>query len=258
MVLPFDDETDLIAQANTLDFGLAVGVWSSDDRKILRVARAVRADTEWINTCKEGSRANGFGGVKQSKAASPAKMALRDYAPIASRMVWSGSLATERVGVLDPVGCKSIQMNNHQRRKGTMATTVEVLANAIQAAGTLFIVDHPDGASVALIEAARRRDMRFILMQQDVAVGRAGSHRRRRSDRIAGHMPLYPRPGDCGHGERAGSCSVGQRAADRHYRPLFNARHDTGLCQRIEQLVLMAARIDSLGDVARLNALREN
>ena len=50
-----------------------------------------------------------------------------------------------------------------------MATTVEVLADAFQAAGTPFIVGHPGGELVELMEAARQREMRFILMKQEVA-----------------------------------------------------------------------------------------
>jgi betaine-aldehyde dehydrogenase len=66
VVIPFKTEADLIAQANATDFGLAAGVWSSDDRKIWRVARAVRAGTVWINTYKDGSISTPFGGFKQS------------------------------------------------------------------------------------------------------------------------------------------------------------------------------------------------
>ena len=50
-----------------------------------------------------------------------------------------------------------------------MATTVEVLAEAFKAAGTPFIVGHPGGESVELMEAARQRQMRFLLMKQEVA-----------------------------------------------------------------------------------------
>ncbi|MCC7425862.1 MAG: thiamine pyrophosphate-binding protein [Alphaproteobacteria bacterium] len=50
-----------------------------------------------------------------------------------------------------------------------MATTVEVLAEAFQEAGTPFIVGHPGGESVELMDAARKRGMRFILMKQEVA-----------------------------------------------------------------------------------------
>ncbi len=50
-----------------------------------------------------------------------------------------------------------------------MSTTVEVLADAFKKAGTPFIVGHPGGESVELMEAARQRDMRFILMKQETA-----------------------------------------------------------------------------------------
>ena len=50
-----------------------------------------------------------------------------------------------------------------------MATTVEVLASAFNEAGTPFIVGHPGGESVELMEAARQRQMRFLLMKQEVA-----------------------------------------------------------------------------------------
>ena len=50
-----------------------------------------------------------------------------------------------------------------------MSTTVEVLADAFKEAGTPFLVGHPGGESVELMEAARIRDMRFILVKQEVA-----------------------------------------------------------------------------------------
>src|SRR5690349_9798990 len=50
-----------------------------------------------------------------------------------------------------------------------MATTVEVMAQAFKDAGTPFIVGHPGGESVELMEATRRRGMRFILVKQESA-----------------------------------------------------------------------------------------
>ena len=50
-----------------------------------------------------------------------------------------------------------------------MTATVDVLAQAFKDAGTPFIVGHPGGESVELMEAARQRQMRFLLVKQEVA-----------------------------------------------------------------------------------------
>ncbi|WP_432349168.1 thiamine pyrophosphate-binding protein (plasmid) [Shinella yambaruensis] len=50
-----------------------------------------------------------------------------------------------------------------------MASTVEVLADAIKESGTPFIVGHPGGETVELMDAASQRDMRYILMKQETA-----------------------------------------------------------------------------------------
>src|ERR1700761_7684381 len=60
-------------------------------------------------------------------------------------------------------------IKNRQGDSAIMATTVEVLAAAFKDAGTPFIVGHPGGESVELMEAARQRQMRFLLMKQEVA-----------------------------------------------------------------------------------------
>lgn len=65
-VIPFDDEADLIAQANDTAFGLASGVWTRDYQRAWRVARALEAGTVWINTYKQLSIATPFGGFKDS------------------------------------------------------------------------------------------------------------------------------------------------------------------------------------------------
>ncbi|TDR85494.1 aldehyde dehydrogenase [Enterovirga rhinocerotis] len=65
-ILPFDDEEDLIAQANGTAFGLASGIWTSDVTRALRIARRIEAGTVWINTYKQLSIATPFGGYKDS------------------------------------------------------------------------------------------------------------------------------------------------------------------------------------------------
>jgi betaine-aldehyde dehydrogenase len=64
--LPFDDEEDLIAQANDSDYGLAAGIWTADFTRAWRIARRLEAGTVWINTYKQLSIATPFGGYKQS------------------------------------------------------------------------------------------------------------------------------------------------------------------------------------------------
>ncbi len=65
-VLPFDDEDDLVAQANNTAYGLAAGIWTADYSKAWRVARAIDAGTVWINTYKQLSISTPFGGFKNS------------------------------------------------------------------------------------------------------------------------------------------------------------------------------------------------
>jgi len=65
-VLPFDDEGDLVAQANDTAYGLAAGIWTADYRKAWRVGRAIDAGTVWINTYKQLSISTPFGGFKNS------------------------------------------------------------------------------------------------------------------------------------------------------------------------------------------------
>lgn len=65
-VLPFEDEADLITQANDSVYGLACGIWSRDFPRCWRIARAIKAGTVWINTYKKFSISTPFGGVKDS------------------------------------------------------------------------------------------------------------------------------------------------------------------------------------------------
>jgi betaine-aldehyde dehydrogenase len=64
--MPFDDEDDLIQQANDIAYGLASGIWTADYKRAWRVARALEAGIVWINTYKQFSTAAPFGGFKDS------------------------------------------------------------------------------------------------------------------------------------------------------------------------------------------------
>jgi acyl-CoA reductase-like NAD-dependent aldehyde dehydrogenase len=65
-VLPFDDEADVIAQANDNAYGLACGIWTRDFPRAWRVARAITTGTVWINTYKQFSISTPFGGEKDA------------------------------------------------------------------------------------------------------------------------------------------------------------------------------------------------
>ena len=66
VALPFDDEADLVAQANDSVYALAAGIWTADYKRAWRVARAVQAGTVWINTYKQFSASTPFGGWRDS------------------------------------------------------------------------------------------------------------------------------------------------------------------------------------------------
>jgi len=52
-VLPYDDEEQLIDQANHSVYGLAAGIWSRDHQASLKLAERLQVGTVWINTYKQ-------------------------------------------------------------------------------------------------------------------------------------------------------------------------------------------------------------
>ncbi len=65
-VITFDNDDDLIRQANETMYGLSAGVWTRDITRAHRFARAVKAGVVWINTYNMFNAASPFGGYKQS------------------------------------------------------------------------------------------------------------------------------------------------------------------------------------------------
>ncbi|VTX91213.1 aldehyde dehydrogenase [Acinetobacter ursingii] len=66
VVMKYDNEQDLIQQANDSCFGLASGIWTESYRKAWRISRALEVGTVWINTYKKFSISAPFGGFKDS------------------------------------------------------------------------------------------------------------------------------------------------------------------------------------------------
>src|SRR5579863_8813105 len=64
--MAFEDEDDLLQQANDTAYGLASGIWTADYKRAWRVARSLEAGIVWINTYKQFSTAAPFGGFKDS------------------------------------------------------------------------------------------------------------------------------------------------------------------------------------------------
>jgi betaine-aldehyde dehydrogenase len=66
VAMPFEDEEDLIAQANDSVYALAAGIWTRDYKRAWKLGRAVQAGTVWINTYKQFSISTPFGGWRDS------------------------------------------------------------------------------------------------------------------------------------------------------------------------------------------------
>jgi aldehyde dehydrogenase (NAD+) len=88
-VVTFDGVEEGIRLANQTIYGLAAGIWTRDITKALKVARAIRAGTVWVNTYNLYDSAAPFGGFKQSGYGRDlGREALDGYTD--SRTVWIG------------------------------------------------------------------------------------------------------------------------------------------------------------------------
>jgi aldehyde dehydrogenase (NAD+) len=65
-IIGFDDEDDAIRIANDTIYGLAAGVWTENIGRAMRMSKALKAGTVWVNTYRAISYMMPFGGMKHS------------------------------------------------------------------------------------------------------------------------------------------------------------------------------------------------
>jgi len=65
-VTRFKDEEEVVRLANSTDYGLGGGLWTSNLQRGHRIAAAIRSGMVWVNTYKRVSPGSPFGGVGQS------------------------------------------------------------------------------------------------------------------------------------------------------------------------------------------------
>ena len=65
-ILKYESEDEAIEIANDTEYGLAASVFTSNGKKAIRAARAIKAGTVTVNCYGEGDMSTPFGGYKQS------------------------------------------------------------------------------------------------------------------------------------------------------------------------------------------------
>jgi (Z)-2-((N-methylformamido)methylene)-5-hydroxybutyrolactone dehydrogenase len=65
-IIPFDSEEEAVEIGNSTRYGLAAGIWTKDISRAMRVSRAIKAGTVWVNTYRAVACQAPFGGTKES------------------------------------------------------------------------------------------------------------------------------------------------------------------------------------------------
>ena len=65
-IIGFEDEVEAIRLANDTIYGLAAGVWTENIGRAVRMSKALKAGTVWVNTYRAVSYMMPFGGMKHS------------------------------------------------------------------------------------------------------------------------------------------------------------------------------------------------
>ncbi|MEM7057039.1 MAG: aldehyde dehydrogenase [Pseudomonadota bacterium] len=86
-IIGFDDEDEAVEIGNDIAFGLAAGIWTQNIGRAVRMSKALKAGTVWVNTYRAVSYMMPFGGVKRSGIGRESGIeAIREY--LSTKSVW--------------------------------------------------------------------------------------------------------------------------------------------------------------------------
>ena len=86
-IITFEDEAEAVEIGNDIAFGLAAGVWTQNIGRAVRMSKALKAGTVWVNTYRAISYMMPFGGVKRSGIGRESGVeAIREY--LSTKSVW--------------------------------------------------------------------------------------------------------------------------------------------------------------------------
>lgn len=86
-IIGFDTEEEAVEIGNDIAFGLAAGVWTQNIGRAVRMSKALKAGTVWVNTYRAVSYMMPFGGVKRSGIGRESGIeSIREY--LSTKSVW--------------------------------------------------------------------------------------------------------------------------------------------------------------------------
>jgi aldehyde dehydrogenase (NAD+) len=100
-IIEFDNELDAVQLANDTSYGLVAGVWTKNVSRAMRMSKALKAGTIWINTSRTYSYMVPFGGIKRSGLGRENGIeAMNDYLETKSTFISTADHAPANVFVM--------------------------------------------------------------------------------------------------------------------------------------------------------------